>query len=348
MTHLILCMLLLSTPSHAADDPEVRRLATSIDKLAQKNAWDGVERAYTSIVELGGTEDRDAVLLAAEAARNRGDVANRLARLQTAQQLANDAETKGLIDGVGAEFGQVALSCKGPCPTLLPEVEPFRPDLKNAIAFANTSIDSATRFEGYVPVGDYVFGYRKFTVRAGDDVLAVESTTKAAKLKGLFDEIALQPQVELDGKFKLMLNGAGVWEDNGELVFVAALYTKGPTAQAEHAITANEPKRIAITFLKPFKAGELGDFFTEKFEKIDPDEAAWADEQNLLILLGDVAAGDRVTLDWTHKRKTVVVDFPRSDPDKVGDETFMNVLWSVFLSEHSPSVEMTRGMLGVQ
>ncbi len=339
--------LMLTTAAHAADDPEVRRLAQSMDKLAQKNAWDGVERAYEQIEGLGGTSNRATVSLGAEAARNRGDVSAHLARLKTAQDLSGEPDTASAIASVRGEFGSLAIVCRASdCPAVVPVVEPFRPDLKNAIAFANAGLTDKGKFEGYLPVGSYAFGHQNFEVFANVEALRIEHS-RVARVRGLLDEIGLPRTAEISKKVRLDLNGAGAWNRDGKMIAVTALYLGAPDAMADHVIADTSPKRLLVHWLVPQSAGELFDEFQARFGAVQGMDDVLEDEV-FLIMLEAVAPGDRLIFDWVPgKKEGGLVRFWVNDHERgtIKEAQFMTLLWTVFLGPHTDE-EMRKGLLG--
>ena len=127
----LLTLLWLAPPALADDirDAEQERLVAQMHSLAQKNVWQGVERTYDQLVDQGYRVDRETLLLAAEAARNRGDVMSRMARLVEAQYRQNDPALAGAIEDLSATFGRVQLSGEG---ALDAAATPFRPDAQQA------------------------------------------------------------------------------------------------------------------------------------------------------------------------------------------------------------------------
>lgn len=66
---------MLAPEAPKSQKAEMQRLSEEMIRLAQRNAWTGVERAYQSILGLGIPPDGQIHKLAAEAARVSGDCA---------------------------------------------------------------------------------------------------------------------------------------------------------------------------------------------------------------------------------------------------------------------------------
>lgn len=346
MRSLALLLLLWQPLAYAQDQAEAHRLAVSMETLAAKNAWEGVERAFVAVEALGVPVARPTLVLAAEAARYRGDVSAQRARLLAAQAIEPSYESEATLADLNQSFGAVDLACRGECPALVAVVEPFRADHKAAIAFANAAIAGAQRFQGEVPVGAYGFGHASVQVAAGAPAVPVVATSKAARVRGLLQEIQLPRTAAVGKRAALPLNGAGLWTLDDQLVCVGALYLSQPTPLSEQAIADTHAKRILLHWLVPLSGAQVGAYFSERFALVDPQETGWADQQLFLMLIDKVDVGDRLVFDWLPKEKAVRVWVNASDQGLVKGGTFMRALWATLVGEHALSDDMRRGMLG--
>ena len=344
----MLLTALLLAPLAQADDAEVRRLSQNMEKLAQKNAWEGVERNYASIQALGGDVKPNVILLAAEAAKSRGDTSALIERLQAAVDAGAGPDAQAQLKTARNEFAQVELLCKGECPVLYPAVEPFRPDQRAAIALANTSVTESRSFSGYLPVGQYSFGHARMNVVPGNTPLRVEATTKAAKLRGLMQEVGLPREITVGKKGELMLNGAGVWTQDDALMYVGALYLRGPSSEAQHILSDTKHHQyILLHWLNPMSQAKVSADFERRFTKIDTAETTWGDQQLFFMLVDGVQPGDRLKFHWDPKKQETTVYKNDDEQGEIAGEAFFQVLWSSFLGEHTPSEQLRDGMLGI-
>ena len=87
---LFAAALQLAPPALAAsaDQAEYTRLSQEIERLSQKGAWSGVERAFQTCLEMGLPLDHEDYVSGAHAARARGDVEAARDRLKAAGMTA--------------------------------------------------------------------------------------------------------------------------------------------------------------------------------------------------------------------------------------------------------------------
>lgn len=147
---------------------EVTRLTQEITRLAQKNAWTGVERTYGQLVSYGLPIDPGVHLTAAEAARSAGNMSGYRERLELGRA-ADPAQVEAALSSIDASYGtlhvtskkrdQVQVAWAGP--------PPFQPDLAAAIATAVDTANASGNFHGLVPAGAYTINGETVEVQAG-------------------------------------------------------------------------------------------------------------------------------------------------------------------------------------
>jgi hypothetical protein len=162
-----LCLLMLACahgrPVGRVEFAEYNRLSEEIQRLAQKNAWTGVERAYQSALDTGVQLSFEDNMVGAQAARQMGNVLASRSRLVAALRLQpNDPIALAALTEIDLHFGRVALYGER-THLLVPEEASFNPDYVAAVAFASASIEATGVFEGLLPAGRYRFG--EFEVR---------------------------------------------------------------------------------------------------------------------------------------------------------------------------------------
>ena len=128
------------------------QISEEMEKLSGRNAWGGVEDKYQALLALEGeTPSAQDYLLAAQAARNRGDIAEYEKRLKLSQAAGSEAVENDLAE-IRDSYDLVEL--KGRV-TVVPIKLPFDPTQVKAIAFANQALTSTGEFSGYLPNGTY-------------------------------------------------------------------------------------------------------------------------------------------------------------------------------------------------
>ncbi len=180
---------------------EVQRLAEEMEKLAAKNAWDGVDRTYRYLVDTLGdaafalaTDPAELHFLGAQAARNLGDIRRYKSLVQRAKTAllaagrpVDDAQLQMMeteLTAIDQAYGAVSIAPrskrsadakKGETvgPELVPAAMPFAGDQRESIERARTQILETGSFSGLLPAGDYTLGTESFTVIAGTNVPAV-------------------------------------------------------------------------------------------------------------------------------------------------------------------------------
>ncbi|MGF1626336.1 MAG: DUF4157 domain-containing protein [Alphaproteobacteria bacterium] len=180
----------------AATAAEVQRLSEEMSKLAAKNAWTGVTRAYEAIEALGpdafvqAQNPADLHRLAAEAARNAGDTRRYMSLLQRAGAVLAGATgeqadaQRDVIDqalaGLKSGYGTVRIAPRSEPkskkqaaaltgPALVRELMPFAADERKSIEVAAARLQETGYFSGMMPAGAYLLDGQAITVVAGTD-----------------------------------------------------------------------------------------------------------------------------------------------------------------------------------
>lgn len=167
-----LLLFLLSFGVAHADErsqAELDRYVEDMNGLVERQQWVGVERQYAKIMEMKGVDiPRSVHVTAAMAARERGDIAQMVARLERAQELEKDEETTRWLNELSEQFSYVELRSVPPrSVTLEPGLMPFAPDQRKAVELATLSLDQNGEFVGMLPVGMYTLQGVSFEVTAG-------------------------------------------------------------------------------------------------------------------------------------------------------------------------------------
>ena len=179
----LIALLLLVNPALAGSrhQAEAIRLYEEIDRLAQKNAWSGVERNYRHLLQLevdwGIPVPLEQHLLAAEAARSMGDVNARWRRLSRAKirSPVHPRVLEGMAE-IFAYYGVVQLKVskrwEGPVELVAKDM-PFEPDRVNAIQAARKALAEERRFHGLLPLGRYMLGPVPFGIVGAEEFKVV-------------------------------------------------------------------------------------------------------------------------------------------------------------------------------
>ena len=179
-----------------ASASEVLRLAEEMKKLAARNAWTGVARAYEQIDAMrpdGFALAADPVglhMLGAEAARNTGDIRRYMTLLLRAraaiagatgdEAVARRDEIDQVLAGIKSAYGTVHISPRSAPksekkrekltgPVLVREVMPFPADEQRSVLEAAKILAGTGYFTGLIPAGVYLIDGQSFTVISGTD-----------------------------------------------------------------------------------------------------------------------------------------------------------------------------------
>jgi hypothetical protein len=181
---LVLGIGLLIAPVARGGEAEAERyrLQQELEKLAQRNAWSGVERIYTELVALDLPLTLEDHQLAGMAAMQRGEMLEAKIRLQKARQGGEATpdpsspyqEVSRTLDELDGRYGMVhLLALEGTLPALLRDDPPFSTTEKQAIAFARAQFSEHRAFMGLLPVGVYKLDMQRFEVVAGADMIEI-------------------------------------------------------------------------------------------------------------------------------------------------------------------------------
>jgi hypothetical protein len=174
---------LLSTAS-AADDAEAERLRDEIVRMAERNTWPAVDRAYRSLVALDVPMTAIDHLLGGQAAMAAGDPLlawYRYRRAPPAVPASEPADAEAYesawreASNIEARYGKVAL-CVGPkrLPVLVRPEMPFAQQERDAIGRVADAPRTTRCHRGLLPIGAYELDGQLFDVVAGDGWVVVD------------------------------------------------------------------------------------------------------------------------------------------------------------------------------
>lgn len=164
------------------DEAERLRLSDEAKKLAQRNAWSGVERAYTQLINTDCELGLDDHLNGAQAARSLGKVFEVYERLGRARDLDQRSDLIEEMESINQIYGRVEIVGDPRFrPELTREAMPFAPDQRKAIEYAIEVVANTGSFKGMLPRGEYDVSGKVFTVEPGSDDF---QTIEVGKIKG--------------------------------------------------------------------------------------------------------------------------------------------------------------------
>jgi hypothetical protein len=158
------------------------RLEEEMKKLAQRNAWTGVERNYEALLALGIDLPFDDHAVGAQAARSLGKTLEVYERLQRARKIKETPEIVQEMEAIDSSYGRVDL--KGSerfLPQVTPAVMPFAPDQRKSIEWATQVMTNTGSFRGMLPLGDYKIVCQAFSVVSGPNFLTIPIEKPKAK-----------------------------------------------------------------------------------------------------------------------------------------------------------------------
>ncbi len=188
----MLSMLLLSPTvvfAGEVEQAEHRRLSEEMDRLAQRNAWTGVERNFQDLLALqkkGEVLTYDEWYLGAQAARGLGDVTSCRDRLAEAVRVEGRDEAISWIEEIDATYQRVELKTvdREAVASLNISGMPFAPDQRAAVEFAQGLVEQDRQFIGLLPAGEYTFTsgdvYQTFSVSMDGGPVVVKLTPSQA------------------------------------------------------------------------------------------------------------------------------------------------------------------------
>ena len=156
----------MALPGHV--QAEYERLNMEMERLSERQAWRGVDRMYVQMIDLGVVPSYSDNLLAAEASRHLGEVAQQYERLKLAASQQNTADLESSIRRIENTHGLVQLSIARPKDAALILTTPgINPDTRRTVEAAERMLQTKGEFVGMLPSGDYNFSGRTVSIQAG-------------------------------------------------------------------------------------------------------------------------------------------------------------------------------------
>lgn len=182
-----------SAASAEVNDGEHVRLSSEIKQLSTRQAWPGVEKKFEELDKLGVELTFDDLLHGAYAARALGNAQSAYDRLKVAARLKGTKEVVDWLYTIDTVYGRVELIATPPRGIVLePELMPFDPDQRTAVAAAMQTVAHDGQFLGLLPKGKYVFAGTSFEVQPGVAV-RIEVAPRMKKTNGEIINMSTSP-----------------------------------------------------------------------------------------------------------------------------------------------------------
>ena len=187
---------------------EHRRLSEEMDKLAQRNAWTGVERNFQELLALqkkGEVLTYEEWYLGAQAARALGNMAACRERLAEAVKVDGKDEAVSWLEQVDSTYVSVDLKTVDREATASLSIGgmPFAPDQRAAVEYAQAQVADQRQFVGLLPPGDYTFVSgdvsETFSLAAGGEGVQVKLTPSQAGTGAALSYVG--PRLDVGGAF---------------------------------------------------------------------------------------------------------------------------------------------------
>ncbi len=135
------------------------RLTEEMKRLAQRNAWPGVEAKYAELQALKVPLEFSTHRLAAQSAQYLGKTFEQYNRLTRAYEVEADDDVKAEMEAIDAKYGRVRLIGNERWQvTLRRPAMPFAPDERKSVEYAILVASESGGFTGMLPAGDYIIG----------------------------------------------------------------------------------------------------------------------------------------------------------------------------------------------
>jgi hypothetical protein len=173
---LLAPLLVSAAPTTEEAKAKYVQLRETMEKLAARNAWNGVEDAWLEMTTLGLPLPPELWQLAADCARARGDAWNAYQRLvEVIRARPDDPVAHEQMRIYREGYGRVTVRRVEATPIALESfVSPFDPGARAAIDFAAGTLETIGAFDGMLPTGEYQVGPYPITVVPGLQPVVVQ------------------------------------------------------------------------------------------------------------------------------------------------------------------------------
>lgn len=171
---------------------------------------------------------------------------------------------------------------------------------------------------------------------------ALSATAFAGELSG----VKMPDKLNVAGE-ELVLNGMGLRKVLIIKVYVAGLYVAAKSKDAGAILAGSTPRAIRMELVRDVDKGRLTNGFKEGLEKNSADKVAAHQKQmdEFLACFGDQKKGAVIQLaDAAEGGLAVSID--GQVKKLIGDRTFANMVFAIWLGANPPSGDLKKGLLG--
>lgn len=173
-------------------------------------------------------------------------------------------------------------------------------------------------------------------------VLPSATAVQAAKLAG----VTLPDTQQVAGE-ELVLNGLGLRKKAVFKVYVGGLYLKSKQTDPQSILSADEPRRLIMQFVRKVDAGAISGGWDDCLKNNAPGASAdvKAGFASLNSWMTDVKKGDQLIFTY-EPGQGVAVEVGGKASGSVAGKPFADALFSCWLGGTPPSADFKKGLLG--
>lgn len=160
---VVLPLAVAATDEEAA---EQQRLLQEMQRLAERNVWEGVERTFQHLEAVGSVPPADGLHLAAQAACLRGDVSLCRSRLSAAVAQVPEPDHVRWLREIDEGFVSVRILGATAEDALQMQPLPLDPTARSALSYAQEQLAQAGLFDGLLAEGSYRIAGQQFVASA--------------------------------------------------------------------------------------------------------------------------------------------------------------------------------------
>ena len=155
----------------SAEEAEYDRLLSEMTKFSKTQSWSGVNKRFGEMEKLGLEIGANELLMAAQASQGLGDIYQAKDRVSRALLLKEKKSTRKWYTQLNNNYGQVTLIARNKSARSLEQLQiTMDPVQRQAIVFAQESLENKGEFRGLLPLGEYNFGGQVFVVKPDMDL----------------------------------------------------------------------------------------------------------------------------------------------------------------------------------
>ncbi len=181
--------LLAAAPAYAGEVERAEhvRVSEEMRRLAQRNAWFGVDQGYRkleALVAKGEVLSGKEHMFGAQAAQALGDITSARVRLVRARDAGLAADAAPMLEMIDGNYGTLTVRFDKKyvgAAALVSKEPPFAPDQRACLDYVTKVLATRAAFEGLLPLGPYELDGQAFTVTREAPVTLALAPTVAAK-----------------------------------------------------------------------------------------------------------------------------------------------------------------------